>query len=659
MVGTIISRPALATVVALLGGVHGTVLRAQATNPPYLSEFPSVERVKQAMKVADPRETALRQLGAMWQLQEIIKALSGHREFRGLTPDEARVIQSYYAASYYVGVAIDSAFPGRYKEGQTVSDYRPYAFMRTDPRFGGDGLDLWKLLSPAIQDQYYQIIGVERAKAVARARSDDIDRAAGEARMAGRQPNLPNQPGSQVGEEQRGIRRCVESGRSETQCMMEGIGKSFMNLVGGVVPMLKPEAVYGLRLDGEYPGPGKFRLAFNTDQVTLSCANLEPAPHPYAVTVTGGKVMVTIQAEPRPLVLTYRADEHLAGPVLADVTGQVQVGTQNGTRTWTDGRTEPIARPVYETQTRHCTIGVLAVSGPTSPLGSMSTLPAAALSMVFGSIDKNAPPPAPAGLRMVGEYGTQAGFDVEFRPEGAVVGCGESTMLRPYVVQVQEGRVLVNIQHGATPFALALGADGRLAGSGTVRVDGRAVAGTTSSGDIAYAPRSASCPMGFLAPIGNPVGAAVAAPTPEGPATAGAGAVFQLENGFATPPGAANPLTGRAFLLLNQPLDEILTGAGLAPRAGVSSSKALEQACTAQTPRCQALMQAVAAHAIAVLTPDPKGTAQSPELPPGQPYYLVGSGTVGGKTLRWTLKIVGSAGWSKVTLTQANASPDR
>ena len=45
----------------------------QALNPPYLSEIPPVDRVMSVMRVADPRETALRQIGAFYQLIEIIK----------------------------------------------------------------------------------------------------------------------------------------------------------------------------------------------------------------------------------------------------------------------------------------------------------------------------------------------------------------------------------------------------------------------------------------------------------------------------------------------------------------------------------------------------------------------------------------------------------
>lgn len=60
---------------------------AQQTNPQYLSQFPSVDKVMNAMRTSDPRETAIRQMGAFYQLVEIIKTLSGSREFRGFTPD--------------------------------------------------------------------------------------------------------------------------------------------------------------------------------------------------------------------------------------------------------------------------------------------------------------------------------------------------------------------------------------------------------------------------------------------------------------------------------------------------------------------------------------------------------------------------------------------
>src|SRR5258708_38985902 len=85
---------------------------AQNLNPPYLSEMPTVDRVMHAMQTTDPRETAQRQIGAFYQLMEIMNALSGSREFRGLLPDEARIMQMYNVAKYNIAQAADKIYPG-------------------------------------------------------------------------------------------------------------------------------------------------------------------------------------------------------------------------------------------------------------------------------------------------------------------------------------------------------------------------------------------------------------------------------------------------------------------------------------------------------------------------------------------------------------------
>jgi hypothetical protein len=477
-------------------------LVAQALNPPYLSEMPPVDRVKKAMQVSDPKETALRQVGAFWQLQEIIKALSGHREFRGFLPDEKKILDAYWTAEYYTGLAADSAFPGPYGKFKHLSEDTPYRYMRTDPRFGVEGLDLFHgLLTPAIQAQFDQVVGVERAKILVRAKSDSVDRAAGERRMTA-PPGAQQQAAmSQKEKEQQAIRRCVESGRSETECLTEGIGKSFMNMIGGFLPPgLTPPAIVGVRIVGTYPGPGKFALSFSNESASLTCADLEPQTLIYTTAMTAGGLRITFSNSPVTLPFTMRADGRLVGPAEADIPGQVITGYQHGTRTFTDGHTEPISRPIYEPRTRHCAIGTLAVSSPTTQLASSSALPAATLDFVLGGADKKIWAATPTGLRLSGEYGSQAGLDIEFRPEGAVVGCREAVILRQYVVRLQGAQVVVDVQHGATPFTLMLGSDGKLTGSGTVKVDGRAITGSSPNGDFTYAPRSASCQLGVLAP---------------------------------------------------------------------------------------------------------------------------------------------------------------
>src|SRR5262249_41899760 len=152
---------------------------------------------------------------------------------------------------------------------------------------------------------------------------------------------------------------------------------------------------------------GKFSLAFYPTDVTVACGDLVPNQYPYAVAVRNGTAVITVQVAPQPFELALRPDDRLGGPASADITGNVQVGTEYGTRPWSDGHTEPISRPVYKEFTRHCTIGVLTTSGPSSPFGAPSTMAATAIGMVFGSPDQNKPPEVPSGLRMAGEYGTE------------------------------------------------------------------------------------------------------------------------------------------------------------------------------------------------------------------------------------------------------------
>jgi hypothetical protein len=496
------TRAFLLIAVALVPASRTT--NAQSLNPPYLSSMPSVDKVKKAMQVSDPKETALRQIGAFWQLQEIIKALSGHREFRGYLPDEKKLLDAYWTAEYSIAAAADSAFPASYKGFKHLSEYTPYRLMRTDPRFGVLDLDLFHaVLTPAIQAQYDQVVGVERAKIAVRAHEDSIARAEGERRMTAPPGAQPGQPASQLEREQAGIRRCVESGRSETQCLTEGIGKSFMNMIGGFLPPgLTPPAIVGVRVVGTYPGPGKFALSFSNESASLTCGDLVPQPLEYTTTMTAGGVRIAFDGNALPFPFTMRADGRLAGPAEADISGQVITGYQQGIRTYSDGRTEPISRPIYEPRTRHCAIGVLAVSSPTTQLASASALPAATLDFVLGGGDKKIWAASPTGLRLSGEYGSQAGLDLEFRPEGVVVGCRQAVILRQYLVRLEGSKVMIDVQHGATPFTLMLGADGKLTGSGTVRVDGRAITGSSPNGDFTYAPRSASCELGVLAVAG-------------------------------------------------------------------------------------------------------------------------------------------------------------
>src|ERR1041385_5140277 len=70
---------------------------SQTTNPAYLAEMPSVDRVKAEIKGSDPIDTSARQMAAFTRLQDIIKVLAGPRFIANeFTPDEQRFIGRYF-----------------------------------------------------------------------------------------------------------------------------------------------------------------------------------------------------------------------------------------------------------------------------------------------------------------------------------------------------------------------------------------------------------------------------------------------------------------------------------------------------------------------------------------------------------------------------------
>lgn len=626
---------------------------AQATNPPYMAQFPTVDKVVKAMEMPDPRESALRKMGALWQLQEVIRQLSGRREFRGLLPDEAKVLGEYQVAEYYIGQAIDSAFPGPYGNAGKVSLNTPYRYMRTDVRFGIEGVELAKVLPVPVLELFYQSVGNDRARRAAQARADSVARV---------QAGAPAGP-TKLEQEQAAMRRCAESGRSQTQCMMEGIGKSFTDMVTSAVPilgdLLKKEPIYGIRMGGVYPGANKLSFTFFAEHVSVGCADLEVSSKEYSTAIVPDGVRITISSEPRPIVLTMRADGRLNGAGPTDITGQVVVGYEKWTRTWSDGRVEPYTVPIYKTFTRSCNIGSLAAAGP-SPVEGLAANAIAAVVSLTGGSDQNTPKPTPAGLRMGGEYGTQAALDIEFRPEGAVLGCGPVTALKPYSVAIQGGRVMVHIANGASPLALSVGADGKLTGSGTVKVDGRQATGVGEGAGLTYVPRSATCPVGVIAPAGASQAENGAAARPEVPsAPSGNGPAFQVVGGLPAPAFGGNALSGAALLLLDTSLDNVIKEAGVALPAGTSAPRALEQTCNgvAGQANCSKIVQALGGHTVAQLKADANGTANTPTLVAGKTYYLFGSAVSQGRKITWHLPLKAQAGWTKVVLTTANQVP--
>lgn len=163
------ARIVLVAVVALLQAatdIAQTGRGNQALNPPYLREMPAVERVKAELKGTNAMDTAARHMGAFWQLQQIIKELSGFRWTRNqLTQDEKRLLGQYgggyqTAAQPYAHIQNAPSHPDKPRW------YQMHAFYETDDGFREELFT--RFLSPTLRAEYAKVKGETRATVRAR-----------------------------------------------------------------------------------------------------------------------------------------------------------------------------------------------------------------------------------------------------------------------------------------------------------------------------------------------------------------------------------------------------------------------------------------------------------------------------------------------------------
>lgn len=462
---------------------------AAAQTPAYLTEMPSVERVKREIQGSDAQDTALRQAGAFWQLQEIIRTLAGLRDPDQLTADERKLKQAYYEAAFYVSQAIENTLPTE-DEKRKWRNRSPYRFARTDPRFGVQDLELFKrFFSPSFRGAFDKANGVEGARQAAFAKSQVDAQQAARAQEKAAQAGMASQ-----GQSEREVARCLASGRPELQCVADVFGKGLKDIAGVVNPSLNVEVPAGLRLNGLYTGQGGLSLGFHSLFVSVECDSAR-RDDLYTLELRGPQILVTVQNEPKPYTLTLTAEGRLSGSGTISVRGKVRTGTRH----FTDGTSAPL----YDVQTRSCTPGVMPMNGQA---------PAIEVNEVLNSLGASSKEgPAPLGLRMNGTYAGPSGFNIEFHSVSAVLGCREVAIAQPYMVERRGGQIQVTIQ-SPIPTALKLGAEGTLTGSGPIQLNGRVVTGVTgnASRPVAYQARSTSCNLGVLSPTKAPQGEAAA-----------------------------------------------------------------------------------------------------------------------------------------------------
>lgn len=308
---------------------------------------------------------------------------------------------------------------------------------------------------------------------------------------------MSNDPGAQT------IRRCLELGGDSLSCLGKGIGDSFKNLIGIDFDALKPPSRTGLTIAGVWRGDNKLQLAFVDEGVTITgCGSLLPTPHNYTVTRRGDTMLVEVSNEPRPFAVALGPDGNIAGPGPFDITGTIITGYRHYTeytRRLSDNQIigeRPVEEPIYGSKVERCVVGALHSTGPVFGGSTMELFSA----LLGGSASNDKQKTFPSGPRLVGVYAGPGGLSIQFAPEGVVMDCGAAHVARTYRVENTASALHVAIDNGGTPIALTLQADGSLAGSGTAEVVGRLVSGKSPSGDLAFRPTHASCPIGTLTP---------------------------------------------------------------------------------------------------------------------------------------------------------------
>jgi hypothetical protein len=500
-------------------------------NPSYLSEFPSVNRVIQGMVAGSPSETVPRSIGALYQLSEVIQTLAQQRG-GGLLPDEKKMLDTYSKATSNLITEGAQKLPGQKLD--LVSN--PYHFSRTDPRFGFEGIPVWvTFLSPTLQSQFAQIVGgnnptynakiaVERQNAMSGLKADM------EAAEAAAKP-MPKDAGSVA------MRKCMESGRSDMECLGEGMKVGLVDLAGGnPLADILPKESAGLRLSGVYSA-GNFNVQFAQSSVSLGCGTLIEQAFSYTIQRNGMQLAISIPISPRPIVLSFKPDGRLTGPGPIEVAGRVVAGgavattstsyeaqTQTTTQqrqidandvanysadsVHQNGMEYSVDTPV--TSTSYNAVPVHHYSVPTAPKTercNVTTLPptgstvkiSSALTQLFGTQASKSANTAP-GLRLAGTYAQPGGLTIEFRDDSATVECGEAHTAEAYWVLPSGNQFAVKLQNGATPLVLTLQPDGLLAGSGSVDVAGRRLVRSANDDVHNFVPVNARCTVGTLTP---------------------------------------------------------------------------------------------------------------------------------------------------------------
>jgi hypothetical protein len=468
----------LAMAAVLFSMVRPWLVTAQeaprATNPPYLKEMPTVERVMREIRGNDPDDTAARQAGALSQLRELIRnvAYTQRRDDRLWTPDEQRIASAYAIASAAVDERLQKSLSSTAEGMKRLFELRGYS---SNHEFRNVMLKQFSPLLFAVH---------EKAEALLNARHAEIVKAQEGADQQEAAPQAAN------GKPERAVARCIAAGRPALSCVSLGLESGFGELLSGLDPSLVKKSAPGFRMGGAYPGRDGSIKVFGQGAAVIGCNDIAGF-FDYTVDSSDNRIRVNIlPAGLTPVVLELRPDGRLDGAgQKITVANTYEVGTS----TTSSPVTATVTTHFMGTRSATCTMGLMG-PGAEPEFGFMGAF----LDKASQDVTKAKPIKATPGLRMNGEYVGQGDFSVEFFNESALVGCGVAFVADPYVVERTGNHFAVNIQHDGKTVVLALAPDGKLQGAGPIQVKGRVLAGREANGDLAFRPTAANCTIGTL-----------------------------------------------------------------------------------------------------------------------------------------------------------------
>src|SRR5581483_11390537 len=442
---------------------------AQTTNPAYLADMPSVDRVKAAIQGTDPTDTLERQVAVFTYLSQYINRIK--KPSAPYTPDESRVKFSYDSAAYQI----------QQDYNKTHTQAENGAFDNAQFNYMLNHGDEWarKLIGPQSAAAYTSTLNDLSARQ--KAHVDAINKANEDAKNA-----AASNGGSSNDPTVVAARRFAELGGTTGGCATKGLGQGMLALVGG--DQLKDEVdamqTVGVYLSGGYGGGNGASFYFTLNAAQIGCGKLVPDGHAYKLQRTPSGIQITVFSAPN-ITLALRPDGSLVGPGMVTVAGRIIVGYSNKTTTLVhqDGseasgcagaygscRTTT-STPIYAPATARCNFATMAAPTPTHQKtgaaaddGSLG----GGLMGFFSSVVTLADP----GLRMNGKFLSPTGLILDFEGDAVTLDCGPAHIKAPYTVQNAPGEFRVSVNNPGGPFILTLASDNTLHGSGSTTVNG-------------------------------------------------------------------------------------------------------------------------------------------------------------------------------------------